>query len=291
MARTNGFFGFFKTEVESPVTGVIESISKRTGQVILAEDPIPIEVKAHLRGEVAEVFEGEGCVVQTFGTLIQGIFGFGGEVTGTVKLLTEDPTQTITADLITAELEGAVAVGGGRLTHEAYKAASEVGVRALVVGGIHYRDIKEVLGYEVGVAITGHEEVVTTLVITEGFGDISMAKRTSELLVAAAGREASVSGATQIRAGVIRPEVVIPSDNPPEASQEAEADHSGGLEIGTLVRGIRIPHFGRIGEVVGLPVELAKMASGTRVRVLEAQWEDGSKAVVPRANVEVIERS
>ena len=31
MARTNGILGFFKTEVPSPVTGIIESISKRTG--------------------------------------------------------------------------------------------------------------------------------------------------------------------------------------------------------------------------------------------------------------------
>ena len=64
-----------------------------------------------------------------------------------------------------------------------------------------------------------------------------------------------------------------------------------GLEIGALVRGIRVPHFGRIGTVVGLPVDLAEMASGTRVRVLEAQWEGGESTVVPRANVEVIEQA
>ncbi len=291
MARTNGFFGFFKTEVPSPVSGVVESVSTRTGQVILTEDPIPIEVKAHLRGRVAEVFEGEGCLIETFGTLCQGIFGFGGEVVGPVKVLTDDPARTVTPDLITEEFAGCVAVGGGRLTHEAYEAAAAAGVRALVVGGVDYRDIKEILGYEVGVAITGHEDVTTTVVITEGFGDIAMARRTFELLAAAAGREASVSGATQIRAGVIRPEVVIPSDVDADEAGKADEGAGGGLEIGTPVRGIRIPHFGRIGTVCALPVELAEMASGTRVRVLEAEWEDGGKAIVPRANVEVIEQA
>lgn len=289
MARTEGLFGFFKTEVPAPVSGIIESISKRTGQVILTEDPIPIEVKAHLRGRVAEVFDAEGCVVETYGTLVQGIFGFGGEVTGPVKVLTDDPAAVITPALITEDLAGCVAVGGGRLTHEAYQAASSVGVKALVVGGVDYRDIKEILGYEVGVAITGHEDVVTTVVITEGFGDIAMARRTFDLLVAAVGREASVSGATQIRAGVIRPEVVVPSDTPD--AFEGAAPAAGGLEVGTTVRGIRIPHFGRIGAVTALPVELAEMASGTRVRVLDVQWEDGGEATVPRANVEVIEQT
>ncbi len=291
MARTNGILGFFKTEVPSPVTGIIESISKRTGQIILAEDPIPIEVRAHLRGRVVEVFEDEGCLVETYGTLVQGIFCFGGEVTGVVHVLTDDPTQAVTPDLIRSEMAGRVAVGGGRLTREAFQAASDAGVTALVVGGVDYSDIKDILGYEVGVAITGHEDVVTTLVVTEGFGDIAMAQRTHALLCAAAGRSASVSGATQIRAGVIRPEVVVPTDDArPPAGRSDEAEGAG-LEIGSLVRGIRVPHFGRIGEVVGLPVELAEMASGTRVRVLEAKWEDGASAVVPRANVEVIEQA
>ena len=66
------------------------------------------------------------------------------------------------------------------------------------------------LGYDLGVAITGHEDIRPTLIITEGFGQIAMAGRTYELLAANAGRRASANGATQIRAGVLRPEIIIP---------------------------------------------------------------------------------
>ena len=45
---------------------------------------------------------------------------------------------------------------------------------------------------------------------------------------------------------------------------------------------------GRIGRVSSLPTEL-QVVESARVRVLEVEFEDGEKAVVPRANVEMIE--
>ena len=60
--------------------------------------------------------------------------------------------------------------------------------------------------------------------------------------------------------------------------------------IGDLVRVIRQPDFGRIGKVSALPHELNQVESETMVRVLEVEFEDGNKRVIPRANVEVIEK-
>ena len=88
--------------------------------------------------------------------------------------------------------------------------AKEMGVAGLVVGGIHDKDLRALLGYDLGVAITGTEQVGFTLILTEGFGTIPMAAKTFSLLSAHAGQQASISGATQIRAGVIRPEIIIP---------------------------------------------------------------------------------
>ena len=51
----------------------------------------------------------------------------------------------------------------------------------------------------------------------------------------------------------------------------------------------RAPFFGRIGEVVGLPSGLQMIPTESPVRVMEVQFTDGSRAVIPRANVEVIE--
>jgi hypothetical protein len=55
------------------------------------------------------------------------------------------------------------------------------------------------------------------------------------------------------------------------------------------VRIIRDPHFGLIGKVSALPSEPQVLGSGSKARVLEVHLESGSKVLVPRANVEIIE--
>jgi hypothetical protein len=115
-----------------------------------------------------------------------------------------------------------------------------------------------------------------------------MADKTFNLLKQFDGKKASVHGHTQIRAGVIRPEIIIPLDFDENELVSKEASLPV-LEIGTLVRIIRQPHFGRIARVTALPEELTMVESETLVRIMEAEFDDGTKISLPRANVEVIE--
>ena len=57
IAETKGLFGFFKSSVNSPVSGTIESISDLTGQVVIREAPLPVEVDAYIEGVIDEVIE------------------------------------------------------------------------------------------------------------------------------------------------------------------------------------------------------------------------------------------
>ncbi|MFH0765512.1 MAG: hypothetical protein V2A61_03730 [Calditrichota bacterium] len=287
IAVSKSFFGLFKSRCQSPISGVFESASPITGQLILREPPIPVEVTAYIDGELVEIFSEEGVRVETSGAFIQGIFGIGGEKHGKIKIMVQSPDQPLDESVITGDLKGAVLIGGSFISLEAYHRAAQAGAAAVVVGGLRNIDLKTLLGYELGVAITGHEDLTTTLVLTEGFGRINMAQRTFDLLVENQGRNASVSGATQIRAGVIRPEVIIPVEQKAELGSPAE--RVGGLDIGGLVRVIRQPHFGQLGRVSALPPELQELETGARVRVLELELLNGEKFTLPRANVELIE--
>jgi hypothetical protein len=287
LAETKGLFGFFKGRCESPIDGTIDSISKRTGQVMLREKPIPVEVRAYVDGRVAEVTPKEGALVETVAAIVQGIFGLAGERSGAIRIVA-GPGESLEPKHFGEDLKGAVAVGGARLSPAAFRRAVEVGVAAVVTGGMHYRDIKELVGYEIGVAITGTEPLATTVVLTEGFGTIAMAAATHALLGSLEGRKASVNGATQIRAGVIRPEVVVPLEG--EDVGAAAGDATSGIDVGSPIRVIRAPYFGRLATVTALPAPLQKVESETMVRVLEAKFEDGTVVVLPRANVELIER-
>jgi hypothetical protein len=50
-----------------------------------------------------------------------------------------------------------------------------------------------------------------------------------------------------------------------------------------------MPYFARLGEVVELPPELQMLETEAKVRVLKVKFESGEEAVLPRANVEMIE--
>ncbi len=289
LARTKGIFGLFKNEFRTKVGGTIESVSAVTGQVILRGKPIPVQVRAYLTGTVVEVLPNEGVIVEADVSLIQGIFGVGGEAYGPLAIACRNPSEPLDAGQITAEHKGKIVIGGGRMTGGAVKQAVKVGAAALVSGGIDDQDLKDILGYDLGVAVTGSEKIGLTLIVTEGFGEIAMAERTFRLLASRNGAPAAVSGATQIRAGVLRPEIAIPIQHAGAATARDEATLDSTLRMGANVRIIRDPHFGVIGKVAGLPHELTTLESGSKARVLEVAVDGAPKIVVPRANVELIE--
>ena len=288
-AESKSFFGLFRSKCASPVDGTIESVSSVTGQALLREPPIPVEVDAYVDGTIVEVHPTQGVTIETRGTFIQGIFGVGGETAGELHVAVDAPGDTLAESMITEAHRGKVVVGGNHVTNKTLLHAVRMGVKAIVIGGFDDQDLREFLGYDLGVAITGSEDKGITLVVTEGFGEIPMANRTFELLKACEGRKVSVSGATQIRAGVLRPEIIAPRL---EESGRMEAIHDGapaGLEVGAQIRVIRQPYFGRLGKVTGLPPELVALETEAKVRVLEVDFGNGSRAMLPRANVEMIE--
>ena len=290
LAQNKGLFGmgFMKTEVLSPVDGEVESISAVTGQVLLREPRIPVQVKAFMDGIITDVIEGEGVIIENKSAYIQGIFGIGDETVGELMMMATSPEDQINPGKITDACKGKVIVTGCFVDYATIDAARKHGVKAIITGGIDDQDIKKLLGYDIGVAITGHEKIGLTIVCTEGFGKITMATKTYELLKQFNGRKTSIHGRTQIRAGVIRPEIIIPLDFDENELVVKEASMPI-LEPGTMIRIIRQPHFGRIAKVTALPEELTKVESETLVRILEGEFEDGTKFRMPRANVEVIE--
>ena len=287
IAESKGIFGLFKSQLKSPIDGTLANVSEITGQAILSEPPIPVAVDAYTSGKITEIEDQEGVTIETEGVLVQGILGIGGENRGILEVITTSPNDELTAEMIQEKHKGKVIVGGSFLRMDTFEHAKKIGVAGIVSGGFDYTDLSKILGYSLGVAITGSEKIGPSLIITEGFGKIGMAERTYELLSANAGKFAAINGSTQIRAGVIRPEIIIPSERENgEIRDYEEADLA--ITEGSLIRVIRAPYFGRVGKVKSLPPELAKMESETMVRVAEIEFEDGSVEIIPRANLEMI---
>jgi len=287
IARNQFFFNLFKTVVKSPVDGTVEYISDVSGNIGIREAPVPIDLRAYIKGKIVEVIPDEGVIVETKGAFIQGIFGIDGEREGTLMVM-PDPEKNIEPDDIKPEMKGKIIIARRMISCDALKKAVKTGVSGIVVGGVIEKEIIELLGYEIGVAITGQENVGITLVITEGFGEIRMSDKTFSLLKQMDGKNASINGTTQIRAGVIRPEVIVPLPDTGEEPETPQKMSQSELSTGTRIRIIREPHFGKLATVTELPPQLTVIESGAKVRILRAKLDNGEEIAVPRANVEII---
>ncbi len=287
IAKYEAFFGLLKKEVKSPIDGTIESISILTGQVIIRGQPKEVNVNAYIPGMVVEIIPREGVIIETSACFIQGIFGVGGENHGIIKILTDSTDKSLEVDDITENDKGKILVGGSNVTVEALNKAIELGVTGIIVGGIEHSCLREFLGVDIGVAITGEEDISLSLLITEGFGKMAISQKSFKLLKKFEGQLACINGATQIRAGVLRPEIIIPHTE--KMVDSSNDDPSSLITIGTIVRIIAEPYFGLIGKVTLLPVPLQVLESESSVRVLNVELENGDMVQVPRANIEIIE--
>ena len=137
----------------------------------------------------------------------------------------------------------------------------------MVIGGIHDKDLRALLGYDLGVAITGTEQVGFTLIFTEGFGTIPMAGKTFTLLSSHAGRKPRFPGPRKsgpesfVRKSSFRKlEAAVGTTAQPQRD---------GIRVGDPVRIIRDPLFGGSAKCRACPPSSPKL----RLRVTCACWK------------------
>ncbi len=283
LAEVRGLWGLFRSTIATPLAGVVEFISTSTGHIGIRAPSRPLHLNAYISGTVVDIEPNRSVVIESIGTFVQGIFGVGGERQGMLNILKVPCATVLTEEYIPTEAVGAVLVGGHSPTIGALQKASRAGAVGLITGSIDDQTLRDYVGYDIGVALTGDEAVSMTVIVTEGFGNIAMSERIRETLRYIDGRSVSINGATQVRAGAQRPEIIGGS------SQEAGigATPSTALDVGSRVRIIRVPYFGLSGTVREMPHALERIETGAEVRVLRATLDDGRVVTVPRANVEL----
>lgn len=288
IARLRAAFGLINKTVLSPIDGYLEDINEITGNITIREPQRPVEVTAYIRGKIDEVIPREAAVVGTWAAYVQGIIGFSGERFGELRIAVSNPEEVLTPDNIFESDHGKIIVGGAFVNLEALEKAKKIGVKGIICGGANVEDLEKLLGARMGVAITGREELEFTLILTEGFGKLPISDKVFKILKDNDGKNAAINGATQVRAGVLRPEIIIPKDVSGKMEIMDEGAEEGKMKSGSMIRIIRFPYFGKLGKVIRLPVELMEIETESLVRVVEVELEGGKRVIVPRADVEIV---
>ncbi len=188
--------------VRSHSTGHITGIDTEKGTVTVQYRTNPLILKSFVNGAVSKVHKDISVDIKVNGSYAYCIIGFGGENFGKISF----PFDGMT---ITERNEGDVVVFTRPVNKQILENAKELKVKGIIAPSVHNKDWVEFCGREIGVAVTGKEDIGFTLMLTEGFGEKDMNDEYRKFFRQNEGKIASLNGRTQIRAGVIRPRVII----------------------------------------------------------------------------------
>lgn len=192
----------FSKVIPSPVTGAITKIDLDKGTITIQYKNEPYKIFAQVHGKVKEIQENLSATIQYTGENLYGIIGFGGEICNQISLIenTNNPNSNS---------KDKVLVSCSKIDLDFLKACAENDVAGVVAPSIDNSDLVEFIGEEIGVALTGNEMIPFPIILTEGFGDFKMNAEYTEFFMKQQNKKMYMNGHTQIRAGVVRPQMIV----------------------------------------------------------------------------------
>jgi hypothetical protein len=183
--------------VNAPTSGILRKVNTKTGTVTIQYEISPTLLRSHVRGRVLRVLPGRSVTVVGTGATLRGVTGFGGTGSGTL------------ADAARGLVKGTIAFTTEPADARLLRDAAEAGVSGLIAPSIPASDWVDYCGRETAVALTGDEDIPFTLMLTSGFGRFLMDSECAGFLRSHEGGTAGLSGRTQVRAGSLRPTLVV----------------------------------------------------------------------------------
>lgn len=257
-------------QVVSPAEGHLFQVVN--GRIIIQQASDWLEKQAMVAGRVVSFVGDRGVIIETHGTLIQGVWSSGHECFGKLKVTTRSHNGLLTKDHINSELQGHILVAGRIERLEVLQLAAEAQIAGIVTGSMPAELCTAVLALDLPV------------ILTDGIGKQNMLPEAFELLQAADGREASLFGIFDKSRGQ-RPEIIIPETARPN-SEPISANTA--VRVGHRVRLLRAPYVGQVGEIVELYSLGQILATGAKAQGADVQLDNGTKLFVPFANFDII---
>lgn len=244
------------------------------GQILLDISEKPLELQAGISGEVIELIQHRGAIIQEVGALVQGVWGNGRISSGTLHVLAEKPAEILTSKQLDMSLRSLVIMAGSCQDAEALKAAAEITVRALILSSIH----PSLLGLA--------RKMPYPIVVTDAIGKQAMNANAYKIISTNNQREkVTVNAEAFQRYKGTRPEIIIPLPHTDLPSTPREVDI---FAPGQKVRLRRAPHAGATGTLVNLPSGMQTLPNGLRVLAGEVKLNFGEQVTVPLVNLEVL---
>lgn len=235
---------------------------------------LPLEpaepIRADVHGIVMEA-SARSITIAVSAVPLVGVGGTGPAVHGPLSVLVGDPEAPLDPAVLDADSAGRIVVGGSWASAEAITRARAVGVAAIVVGGLHARELAEFAGLQHRRSLLGTAAPPFAVLALDGYGRAGMDPARFAWLMAHADHEATVFGD--------RRRLLIHAASPaPERVPRAA--------VGDRVVILAGPGRGQAGLLSDVPAEPLVIGSGVSTLCGMVRLDFGRTVAVPLANLE-----
>jgi hypothetical protein len=265
LLQKKGVFGG-KT-IKAPVTGTVSSV--QNGRIILESAGRLTELRAMVQGRVTNFIGNHTVVIETQGTLMQGVWGTDVETVGPLKMAVDHAAQPLDAGSFKKH-ENHILVAGAIHDEALLEQAAFAEVNGLIVGAMpsHLCDVAR--------------RLQLPLILTDGIGSHQMSQRFFDLLGQQAGRETSLLRAANDNR---RPQIVVAHE---VALEQLKPPAYEPLAVGQTVRLLRAPHKGKVGQVAQLLTTARTVETGIKTHGAMVALDEDQTVFVPYSNMEAI---
>jgi hypothetical protein len=261
---------FGAKELNAPVGGMLVDVLN--GRIVLQQTSEWIEIRAMVRARVVSYIDDKGVIIETSGSLVQGVWSSGVETIATkLHIATRSNTHKLTPEHINEETQSKILVGGLLEDSKVLDKAVEKEVPGLILGSMSAPLCRQATALGVPV------------ILTDGIGVQGMSPVVFNLLQQSEGRDTSLlntSGADNV------PQIVV--QLPPSASDKDAPMMTRPLQVGQIVRILRNPYINQIGEVVKLYTLAQLTPISAKAHGADVRLTDGRVLFVPSANLDAI---
>ncbi len=247
-------------------------VAVRDGRITLALGEKKLQVLATYPGTVVEIIPERGAVVAVQGLLLQGVWGNGLNSSGELLILSSDELPADKKQL-SADLQGKIA------------AVQHIADQAAFNNLLNRKPAGLVLGSVMPEVLPALQNAPLPVMVLVGYGEFQIDALSAAMLKQMESQLVYLNANEPDPSEHSRPDLILPGKAQVSPGLFHEELH---LEVGKHVRLLGKPYTGSTGEIVELPEEPEKFASGLVMRPVVVRREDDLVIRIPRENVELI---
>ncbi len=266
-----GPVGLFQRVVRAPGNGVIRIAGD--GKVLYEMVASDQDLQAGLDGTVTTIIPERGAILETKGTLIQGVWGNGRIAYGVSQPIDNELNRELHPEDVNISFRGSVLIAGFCTNPEVLKTAEATPIKGLVLASMSPS------------LIPTARQMPYPIIVLDEFGSKPMNTLSKNILVSNRDRNIALNAQKYDLYQGVFPEVIIslPSQRDAEPPQEIVE-----LAPGQQVMIISGPHISKIGRVETILGSGYTFPSGVKDQAVEVSIPKESNVVLPQKNLRVI---